>query len=210
MKNIFLVILLYFINLNTLLAGVNGNNYLKNVCGPVYNNPKDINLENLRNINNIYGKWRVKGCRIIYFTQDEEDLSFHHQVKVSKQKEQKACLPYIGKEMTITKELLDFDFVKCPVGHRCKIHKENPKYKLEELHLDDKSLPWRYEGQYMLQNQQKIKLQWMVLMDDWEPGDACEEDYYTFVINYTIFTNYLEIVNFYMGDQLYLVLEKVE
>ena len=77
MKNIFLVILLYFINLNTLLAGVNGNNYLKNVCGPVYNNPKDINLENLRNINNIYGKWRVKGCRIIYFTQDEEDLSFH-------------------------------------------------------------------------------------------------------------------------------------
>ena len=112
--------------------------------------------------------------------------------------------------MTITKELLDFDFGKCPAVDKCKIHKENPKYKLEELHLDDKSLPWRYDGQYMLQNQQKIQLQWMVLMDDWEPGDAYEEDYYTFVINYTVFTNYLEIVNFHLYPYLYLVLEKVE
>ena len=112
--------------------------------------------------------------------------------------------------MTITKELLDFDFGKCPAGVRCKIHKENPKYNLNDLNLDDKDLPWKYDGEYMIQNQQKIDMKWMVLMDDWEPGDAYEEDYYTFVINYTVFTNYLEIVNFYMGDQLYLVLEKVE
>lgn len=165
MKNIkylIFVLIISFINIDLSFA-ITASNHLKNTYGLLYNNPKEITLENLRNINNIYGKWR-------------------------------------------------FNFGKCS---GCKIHKENPKFKLEELHLDDDNLPWKYEGQYMLENQQKIDLRWLVLMDDWEPGDDYEWDYYTFVINkYTIFTNnYLEIVNFHVftsDSDLYLVIEKME
>ena len=178
-------------------------------------NLNDMTLEKFRDINNIYGKWRVKGCRIIGFNKDKDDGSYH-QIKVSKQKEQEVCVPYIGKEMTITKELVDFDFGKCKVGVRCKLHIKNPEFDFREYNLHD-SLPYTKEDfRYVIDNQHEYDLVWMVFIKDDSMQDYYpkSDGYYDLLINYTIFTNSLEIVGYIIDFNSYfdtfLVLEKVE
>lgn len=114
------------------------------------NNKKIVNPitpEKFKDINNIYGKWRVKGCKIIESVLDEKGFDYI-SIKIPKEKEQKACITYVGKEMIITKELVDFNFGECPVGYKCKIHIENPEFNLVEYYIDGK-LPNKDEYIYI-------------------------------------------------------------
>ena len=178
---------------------------------------RKITMEEFKNINNVYGTWKVVDCKIIKFDIDKaknsdgivnfynffpknkkksNDKELYKQVKISKKEEKEKCKSYLGKEIIISKALAQANFNKYYYEN---INVKNPEISFEiskpyeEVFNESLNQTIPKINKYMMEKRQKLKLSWFVKLVLDPNSEDFDEDFYSILGN--DLTYYNSIIN---------------